>query len=76
MKAAIADSVDISAENLKYLRDMAERDVVNRFTTAEIRVDMQNHNTINSSMDIDGVVSRLVTGVNQAMEQSAEGVYA
>ena len=58
------------------LCDIAERDVVNRFTTAEIRVDMQNHNTINSSMDIDGVVSQLVTGVNQAMEQSAEGVYA
>lgn len=74
--SAIVDSVDISSENLKYLRDIAERDVVNRFTTAEIRVDMQNHNTINSSMDIDGVVSLLVTGVNQAMEQSAEGVYA
>ena len=71
----IADSVDISSEDLKYLRDIAERDVINRFTTAEIKVDMQNNNTINSDMDLDGIVDHLATGVNEAMEKAAEGVH-
>jgi hypothetical protein len=71
----LKDSVDISDENLKYLRDVAERDVVNRFTTAEIKVDMQNNNTISNGMDIDGVISQLTAGVQEAMEQAAEGVH-
>lgn len=70
-----ADSLDIAAEDLKYLRDIAERDVINRFTTAEIKVDMQNNNTINSDMDLDGIVDHLATGVNEAMEKAAEGVH-
>lgn len=73
--AAISDAIDISNENLKYLRDVAERDVINRFTTAEIKVDMQNNNTISNGMDIDGVVEELKIGVQEAMEQAAEGVH-
>lgn len=72
---AIADSVDISNENLEYLRDIAERDVVNRFTTAEIKVEMTNNNSISSDMDLDGMVTRLSDGVNEAMEKAAEGVH-
>ena len=71
-----ADSVEVTSEDLKYLRDIAERDVVNRFTTAEIKVDMTNTNNISSNMDIDGIVEYLVVGVNEAMEKAAEGVYA
>lgn len=72
---AIADSLDVTTEELKYLRDLAERDVVNRFTTAEIKVDMTNNNSISNNMDLDGIVSYLVVGVNDAMANAAEGVY-
>lgn len=71
----IADSVAITEEDLKYLRDIAEQETVNRFTTAEIKIEQTNHNSINSSMDIDGVVDKLTTGVNEAMEKAAEGVH-
>lgn len=71
----ISKSVDISNENLKYLRDIAETEAVNRFTTAEIKVDMTNHNTVSSGMDIDGIVRQLSYGVTEAMTAAAEGVH-
>ncbi|MGG0718672.1 tape measure protein [Robertmurraya massiliosenegalensis] len=71
--AKMADSMDIAEEDLKYLRDLAEQEVVNRFTTAEIKVEMTNHNQINNEMDLDGVVTYLEEKVNEAMEISAEG---
>jgi tape measure domain-containing protein len=71
----IKDSVNITSENLKYLRDLAEQDAVNRFTTAEIRVEMTNNNNVSSNMDLDGVVDYMVTGVQEAMERAAEGVH-
>lgn len=73
---AIKDSVDISQEDLKYLRDLAETEVINRFTTAEIKVDMSGmQNIVNNEMDIDGVVEYMVEKVNEAAETVAEGVH-
>ena len=72
---SMKDSMDITSEDLKYLRDIAESEVVNRFTTAEIKVEMTNNNNISSDMDLDGVVDYLTTGVNEAMEKAAEGVH-
>jgi orotate phosphoribosyltransferase-like protein len=70
----IADNINVSNENLKYLRDLAEQEVVNRFTRAEIKVDMTNNNNISSGMDIDGIVEQLTIGVQEAMTVAAEGV--
>lgn len=69
-----ADALDITNEDLKYLKDVAEREVINRFTTAEIKVDMTNNNNISNNMDLDGIVDYLVVGVNDAMAMAAEGV--
>lgn len=71
-----ARSLEASNETLKYLRDIAERDAINRFTTAEIKIDMTNNNNINSNMDLDGIVSHLTTAVHEAMFEAAEGVHA
>lgn len=71
----IADSVSVSSENLKYLRDIAEQEIINRFTTAEIKVDMTNNNNISSSMDIDGIINTLSDGLLEAMAVTAEGVH-
>ena len=72
---SMKDSMDISKEEIKYLRDIAERDAINRFTTAEINVAMTNNNNVSSDMDLDGMVDYLVIGVNEAMATAAEGVH-
>lgn len=73
---AIRDSLEVSEEDLKYLRDIAERDVVNRFTTAEINLNMGGIiNNVKSDMDLDGIIDKLTTGVIEATEKAAEGVH-
>ena len=73
--STIKDGVDVSNEQLKYLRDIAEQEVVNRFTTAEIKVDMTNHNNISKDTDVDGIISTLADGLLEAMAVTAEGVH-
>jgi tape measure domain-containing protein len=72
---AIKDSMDITEEDLKYLRDIAEQETINRFTTAEITIEQTNHNTISGKMDLDGVVDGLTDAVNEAVDIIAEGVH-
>ena len=71
----IADSMDITKEELKSICDMAEQEVVNRFTTAEIHIKQTNHNTVKGGMDLDGVIEKLTESVNEAVEAAAEGVH-
>ena len=72
---AIKDSMDITEEDLKYLRDIAEQEAINRFTTAEITIEQTNHNTVSGKMDLDGVVDGLTGAVNEAVDIIAEGVH-
>lgn len=72
--ASISDSLDVSEEDLKYLRDIAEQEAINRFTTAEIKVDMSGmSNTVHNTNDLDGIVDGLTTRVLQAMEVVRDG---
>lgn len=72
----IKDSVTTSEEDLKYMLDLASQEAVNRFTTAEIKIDMGGiQNIVNEKSDLDGVVDYMVNGMNEAMEKAAEGVH-
>ena len=60
---------------MKYLHDIAEREIINRFTTAEITVHQTNHNAINDSMDFDGITEHLRTTMEEEMAAAAEGAH-
>lgn len=74
---SIKDSLDCTEEDLKYLRDIAEQEAVNRYTLAEVKVDMSGmQNNINSGDDIDGFMTKLTDSVNEAVDNMTEGVHA
>lgn len=73
---ATADALTASNEELAYLRDIAEREAINRFTTAEVRIDMTGMtNRIEGNADLDGVISELTNGFTEALVTAAEGVH-
>lgn len=73
---SIADGLSVTNEELKYLRDIAEQEAINRFTTAEIKIDMSNmRNIIDKSNDIDGIVEALTGAVGESLEALAAGVH-
>ena len=72
---AIKDSMDITQEDLKYLRDIAERDAIDKYTIAEVHIEQNNTNTINSGDDIDGFMTKLTDSVNEAVDNMTEGVH-
>lgn len=72
---SIADSMAITEEEMKYLRDIAEQEAINRFTTAEITINQTNNNNVNKDVDLDGFVSGLTDAVNEAVDIITEGVH-
>lgn len=71
----ISKALDITSTQLKYIFDLANRDAINRFTTAEVRVDMTNYNTISGDKDTEGVVATLKSTLLDEMASMAEGVH-
>ena len=71
----MADAVDDMHQNLDLLRELAEMEVTNTFTTAEVHVDMTNHNTITETQDIDGIVTTLSDSLREELGLVAEGAH-
>ena len=72
----MADALTVNNEQLEYLRDIAERDAINRFTTAEVKIDMTGMtNRIDGGADLDGVLTTLTDGFAEALVTAAEGVH-
>ena len=66
---------DIAEEDLAYLRDIAEREAINRFTTAEIKVEQHNENHISKDADLDGIMDAWANDFAEKLEVSEEGVH-
>ncbi len=74
----IADNTsDIAAneEDISYMRDLAEREAINRYTMTDLKIEMTNNNKINSNMDLDKVVDYLQQKVYEGVLATADGVH-
>lgn len=71
--AAMADSMDVLDEDLKYMRDAAEQEVINRFTLAELKVDVKNSNTLTKKTDFDDMGRALSMFTSEFLASAAEG---
>lgn len=74
--AAMKDELNIAEEDLAYLRDIAEREAINRYTTAEIKIEQQNTNYISKDTDLDGIMNAWANDFAEKMDVSEEGVHA
>ena len=72
----IEDTMELTAEDLEYLRKIADMEWKKEYTTASITVDMSNYNTINGESDLDGIVTKLSEKLYEEMNSVANGVYA
>ena len=73
--AAMSDALDIAEEDLAYMRNIAEREAINRFTTAEIHVEQHNENHISSDTDLDGIMDAWANDFAEKLDVSEEGVH-
>lgn len=74
--AQMADALSATEEDLKYLRDIAESETINRYTIVDgITIEQTNNNNISSDMDIDGVMEKWNTDFTEILKTSAEGVH-
>lgn len=71
--AAMADAMDVMDEDLKYMRDIAEQEIINRFTLSELKVDVNNNNTLTKKADFDDMGSFLSTFTSEFLAAAAEG---
>lgn len=72
----IADGMDLTTEDLEYLRRIADMEWKKEYTTAEIKIDMTNNNQINGESDLDGIVTKLTDKLYEELNVVANGVYA
>ena len=71
----MADAKSNAEEDLKYMRDIAEQKAINRFTFADVSVQMTNHNNVNSEVDLDGVANHVFDVLYEQSQMLASGVH-
>lgn len=70
------DMLDLSHDEISYLRDLAEREAINRFTTAEVKVDVGGITQhVASALDLDDIVDYMTNRMEESIAIAAEGSY-
>lgn len=71
----ISDTLELSEQDLAYIRDVAEMEWKKEFTTASVVINMENNNVINNESDLDGLVQKIADVMETELSIVADGVY-
>jgi hypothetical protein len=71
--AKMSASLSFAEEDLKYMRDVAEREAINRYTTAAITIEQNNENHISSEADLSTIIGKLNESLAETISIAAEG---
>ena len=70
----VADAVEMTADEIKELRESAVQSALNQFSQSHVVVNVDMDNQISNDMDLDGVTSKLLDGIRSAVGMNREGV--
>lgn len=71
----LKDSIDVASEDLKYLRDVAQREVIDRTVLRDVKVKVENSfGDIRQTADVDGIIRKIEDRLDEEIASTAEGV--
>ena len=70
----MADAVEMTADEIKELRESAVQSALNQFNQSHVIVNVDMDNNISNEMELDGVTSKLLDGIRNAVGMKREGV--
>ena len=69
--------MEITEDNLEWIKDIAEREIIDRTIFRDIRVDLGGvNNTVNNMHDLDSIPDYIGYVIAEQMASSAEGVHS
>lgn len=71
--SAIASNTSKSADSLKWLRELAEQEHIDKYTTAEVVVNFTSNANVTSTQDADSVFSEFSEKLQEAMMKTRAG---
>ncbi|MBU5676750.1 tape measure protein [Alkaliphilus sp. MSJ-5] len=73
---ALKDTMEIAEEDLTYMRDLAEREVIDRTVLRDVKLEVSNSfGDVRETADVDGIITRIEERLSEAIESEAEGDY-
>lgn len=71
----ISGKLSVSDDEMNYVRKLAQRETINKYTRSTVNLHMTNNNQIRNGMDVNDVARKLVRQIQNEMSYSAEGIH-
>ena len=72
----INDTVDIASEDLRYMRDLAEQETINKFTSKLLQPQINvTFGEVKETADVDAITKRITDGLIESLNNSSDVVH-
>lgn len=70
----ISGKLNVSDEEMNYVRKLAQRETINKYTRSNVNLHMTNNNNIRNGMDVNEVSRAIARQIQNEISCSAEGI--